>query len=169
MTDETEPMTVPLGHEVPVGKKVNPFTSELEDAAPLLLAPSPADQRRLSADTSDDRPLIEKVRERVATDTARNVDGHYVAVQETPNEDITVKPPQQHHDVPPTNTLLVQQGHPVAPIEFPTMSPSVVSTNGTPTPEPESDSVEGAPDNSAEDPAVADENEHEPASTTEQS
>jgi len=103
--------------DVPVGKQVNGFTGELEDAAPLNLAPSPTDQRKLSADTEDDRPLIDKVRERVEDDTARNVDGHTMPVTDTPREDITNKPDQQLVNVPATNTVLREEGHPVAPIE----------------------------------------------------
>lgn len=126
--------------EVPVGKKVNGFTDELEDAAPLLLAPSPTDQRILAAPPNDadpetgdiGTPLIDLVREAVETDTARNVGGAYAPGQETVNTDITAQPEVQHVDVPPTNTQLVEAGAEVAPIERPDVPTSVVSPNATP-------------------------------------
>jgi hypothetical protein len=43
--------------DVPAGKKVNGFTGELEDAAPLTLAPSPTDQRILAAPPNDVDPV----------------------------------------------------------------------------------------------------------------
>lgn len=53
--------------EVPAGKQINGFTGELEDAAPLSLAPSPAEQRRLAA-TGGDKPLIDLCKKAVAAD-----------------------------------------------------------------------------------------------------
>lgn len=119
--------------EVPAGKQRNGFTGEIEDAAPLHLAPSPTDQRKLaSPDTPDDRPLIDQVRERVENDTARNVDGHYMPDVETPHEDITTSiPGKQLEDVPAVNTQLRREGHPVAPIEQPEQQTSVKSTRVT--------------------------------------
>lgn len=66
---------------VPVGKKVNGFTGELEDAAPLTLAPSPTDQRILAAPPNGvdpvtgegGTPLIELARQVVDAATSGQV------------------------------------------------------------------------------------------------
>lgn len=57
--------------EIPAGKRINTFTGELEDAPPLSIAPSPADQRILSM--IGDKPLIELCKEVV--DSLGNDDG----------------------------------------------------------------------------------------------
>jgi hypothetical protein len=158
--------------DVPAGKKVNGFTGELEDAAPLTLAPSPTDQRILAAPPNDvdpvtgegGTPLIELCQQVIDglgnTDPNAGIDveNHVgpslqgdplpgvtplavLVEQETPHEDITVKPDVQHVDVLPPNAQAVADGAEVAPIEIPEVAPAVVSPNAsTPVDEEETSS-----------------------------
>ena len=115
--------------DLPVGKRRNFITGEIEDKAPLSLAPSPADQRKLSADQSDPRPLLEKVKDVVERDVARAI-GVFAHQAETPHEDITVGPEgTQNVDVPAANTALVQAGHPVEDIKLPEVQTAVHTTD----------------------------------------
>lgn len=121
--------------ELPPNKRLNGFTGEVEDAPALQLAPSPTDQRKLSADQTDQRSLIEKVREAVANDTARAI-GVVKHVVEKPfihGEDITVGPEgTQHVDVPAASTVLREQGVPVADITIPEQQTEVHSNAPSP-------------------------------------
>lgn len=127
-------------NKIPVGYKRNGFTGELEEAAPLNLAPSPTDQRLLAAPPNDANPetgdigtpLIDLARERVENDTARNVGEAYIPQQDTVNIDITASVPTQGVNAPAPNTQARVDGAEVAAIETPIAPTAVVSPNALP-------------------------------------
>lgn len=119
--------------EVPAGKHINGFTGELEDDPEVLLAPSPADQRKLSAPPHT-APLAESAKEIVDTigndDAGVDLESHrggsltedaligktpvaYVAQHDTPiiNEQPELDDvPVQRETAPSANEAVVQEG-----------------------------------------------------------
>lgn len=131
-----KPKTRP--EEIPANKKINSFSGDVVDKHPLLLAPSPADQRILSQ--VGDKPLVDLCNEVVASigddsgpgdnkpgGPSTTEDSHprlaslpYIPeTRKTPKPEAPEAGPVQHEDVPPTNAQLVEEGAEVIKLERP--------------------------------------------------